>query len=370
MPRPAGNRPGINRFLFLVVIAMAAGYLFSNVFRTAFRDRSPVYREFDVMNTYAALTIPAESGAAGMSPTELADVAETVIRRVDTLMSPFGDLSDIRRLNETPAGVWIQVDPMTWTVVMEALRWHRLSGGAFDPTIGPIKALFRFSREDTVEWPSENALAEARNRVGTENLQYDREGMRLAWKRDGMRFDVGAIAKGYAADAAADALRARGVVNALINIGGELRVLGEKPGSPATPWRAGIRHPRRDDILERLDLKDAAVATSGDYEQYFMHNGVRYEHIIDPRTGLPLTGGPASVTVIHPTSGLAADAMATTMCVLGPEDGEAFLRDQALGLFSEGVRVVMLLPRNDGAVDRIEFTVRDGEVDVTRERHD
>ncbi|MCC8166830.1 MAG: FAD:protein FMN transferase, partial [Planctomycetes bacterium] len=165
-------------------------------------------------------------------------------------------------------------------------------------------------------------------------------------------------------------LQARGVKNALINIGGELRVLGEKPGSPATPWRAGIKHPRREDILERLDLKDAAVATSGDYERYFMYNGVRYEHIIDPRTGLPLTDGPASVTIVHPSSCLAADALATTMCVLGPENGEAFLRDQALGLFAKGVRVVMLLTRDDGAVDRIDFTVRDGEVEVSRDRHD
>ncbi|MCC8189456.1 MAG: FAD:protein FMN transferase, partial [Planctomycetes bacterium] len=113
---------------------------------------------------------------------------------------------------------------------------------------------------------------------------------------------------------------------------------------------------------------DFGVATSGDYESFFLYNGERYEHIIDPRSCQPLREGVAGVTVIYPGSCMAADALATTLCVLGPEDGRRFFQDQALGLFSAGVRAVMLIPQPDagGAFRRLDFEVNQtGEVRVT-----
>jgi thiamine biosynthesis lipoprotein len=288
----------------------------------------------------------------------LADLAEKAVREVDALMSPFGGDSDVRRLNGAPAGVWVEVNPLTWRVVMEALRWHRLSEGAFDPTIGPVKGLFQFNRTEVDSWPDAQALAEARERVGAKKLLFDREGMRLSWERDGMILDLGAIAKGFAVDRAAEVIAAQGVKNAIIDVGGELRLLGQKPGDPPAPWRAGIRHPRDGGrMLETLELSGQAVATSGDYENFFVYRGRRYEHIIDPRSGLPLAGGAASVTVIHPQSCLAADAMATTLCVLGPDQAGEFMRRQAWGLFSRGVRAIVLLVGPDGALRRREFNL-------------
>ncbi len=314
--------------------------------------------DFQTMRTFAVITIPAGSGTSE-NPEEVAELAKAAVLQIDQLMSPVGENSDIRRLNNTPAHQWVDVHPLTWQVVMEALRWNRLTDGAFDPTIGPIKALFKFDQREAGSWPDEKTLAEARKKTGAENIHYDREGMRLYLDADGMRIDLGAIAKGFAADQAARVLQAHGVQNALVNIGGELRILGKKPGHPPTPWHTGIRHPRLDEMAEKLELEDAAVATSGDYESYFTYQGKRYEHIINPHTGLPLSSGPSSVTVIHPNSCLAADALATTLCVLGPEKGKAFLEKQAMGLFTNGVRVIMLL--SDDATretgKRYEFTI-------------
>lgn len=369
--RTGGPRLKPVRILFLALLAGIAGYYLSNWAARYWRDSAGAVREFPVMNTYARITIPTASGS-GESPSDLADAAEAAIRRVNDLMSPFGDASDIRRLNESPAKTWLEVDPLTWRVVMEALRWHRLSGGAFDPTIGPIKHLFRFDQIEVDAWPSGADIAAARELVGADLVMYRREGMQLALERDGMRLDLGGIAKGFACDLAAEELSRRGVANAMIEIGGELRLMGMKPENPPRPWKTGVRDPRGDGIVAALDLADAAVATSGDYENYFVYRGQRYEHIIDPRTGLPLAEGVASATVVHPSSCLAADALATTMCVLGPEEGRAFLERQALGLFSGGVRVIMMIVKEgqgaDGELSRVTFTVNDrGGVEVDAE---
>lgn len=348
------SKARLNRTLLLSFAALLLGYSLSNLGRSWWRGKGAVARDFETMNTYGRITIPENSGATD-STEEIAALAEGMVQRVNALMSPFGERSDIKRLNDAPAGQWVEVDPLTWRVVMEALRWNRLSGGAFDPTIGPVKRLFTFDGSEAKSWPSEEALAEAKSKVGADKLLFEREGMRLAWAVDGMRLDLGAIAKGFAADLAAEELMRHGVRNALVDIGGELRVLGLKPPK-MVPWRAGVRHPRGDGMYETLPLEDVGVATSGDYERYFMYEGKRYEHIIDPRLGLPLQGGLASVTVVHPTSCLAADALATTLCVLGVEGGEAFLREQGLGLFSSGVRVIMLGVEGDG-VSRTEIVV-------------
>lgn len=350
----------------LCAMAMLAGYIFANWGKGWFDNHEDAVVDFETMNTYGRIRVPRGEGLAE-SPARIAEMAVAEVKRVNDLMSPFGPDSDVRRLNEAAPGEWVSVDQLTWTVAMEALRWHRLSGGAFDPTIGPVKKLFRFDRNTLESWPDQEELAEAQAMVGAEKLLFEREGMRLGWAAPGMRLDLGAIAKGFAVDCAAEILLRHGVANALVDIGGELRVLGMKPGDPSTTWKAGIKNPRGDDILETLSLSNAAVATSGDYEQYFVYQGKRFEHIIDPRTGLPVTGGPASVTIIHPDSGLAADALATTMSVLSEEEGEKFLRAQALGLFSRGVRVILLQAGDGNRWNRIEFKVEaGGEVSVDR----
>lgn len=359
----ASRRPPLNSdratTLLLAVVALLAGYLVATRidWRRWFNNHD-VQRTFETMRTSAIITIPAQSGP-DLPGAELADLAEHAVQQINNLMAPQGDQSDIYRLNSAAAGVWVEVDPLTWDVVMEALRWHRLSDGAFDPTIGPVKRLFTFNKGEITTWPDAETLSQARAKVGADKLRYDREGMRLSWATDGMRLDLGAIAKGYAADKAMEVLIQHGVRHAMINIGGELRLLGGKPGQPPTPWVTGIQNPRWDhqtsnaQVVDTRTLFDGAVATSGDYENFFVYHGKRYLHFINPHTGLPLEGGPgvaAGVTVFHPDSGLAADALATTLCVMGPEEGANFLTDQALGLFRRGVEVVMLVAGDSDAV--------------------
>jgi thiamine biosynthesis lipoprotein len=138
-----------------------------------------------------------------------------------------------------------------------------------------------------------------------------------------MGLDLGAIAKGRAVDRALDKLVARGIRNAIIDAGGDLRIIGSRPGKDS--WRIGVQHPREPGVLLlTLDLKDTAIVTSGDYERFFMVDGVRYHHILDPSTGQPARGC-QSVTVLAPTA-TEADACATAAFVLGPSKGLAFLR--------------------------------------------
>lgn len=361
--RPPLRDPArLNRTVLLCIIALMAGYFLSGRLGKALGKQGAAERNFETMNTFGRILVPEGSGS-DMEPEELAKLAEEAVRQINTLMSPFGEGSDVRRLNAAKANEWVEVHPLTWNVVMEALRWHRLSGGAFDPTIGPIKRLFTFDQREVERLPDAHVMAEAKSRIGGDKLQFEREGMRLAWTKDGMQLDLGAIAKGYAADRAAEVLLKHGVTNALVDIGGELRVLGSRPGNPPRPWRAGIQNPRGTDAVERLELENVGVATSGDYERFFMHNGKRYEHIIDPRKGMPLTEGVAAVTAIHPSSCLAADALATTMTVLGVDEGKKFLESQALGLFSQGVRIILLEVLPEGALRRVEYVVNtDGTV--------
>ncbi len=364
---PFRPRQGPGRTLVLILVAGIAGYVFAgHGFRWLWRDSAGVRHNFETMRTYARITIPDGEGES-ISPADIARLAEQAVQEVNALMGPVGEYSDIRTLNSAGKNRWVEVHPRTWAVVMEALRWHRLTNGAFDPTIGPLKRLFTFSGGEE-PWPDETTLEQARAKVGADKIRFNREGLQLSTTVDGMVIDLGAIAKGYAADRAADVLLANGVRNALVDIGGELRVLGMKPGNPPTPWRAGIRNPRKDEVLEELPLTNVAVATSGDYENFFFHNGQRYEHIIDPRSGTPLAEGVASVTVIHPDSCLAADALATSLSVLGVEEGEKFLRSQALGLFSTGVQVIILTIDGKDRLVRTEFNVDDkGDVETSSE---
>lgn len=348
-------RGGAHRTLAFIIAAVLAGYLIAGWARTRFRDTRDAERHFETMNTYARIRVLPGPSLTD-SPEKLAELAENTVKRVAELMAPVADpsdpdASDVVKLNNAPPGEWVAVNPLTWTVVMESLRWHRLTNGAFDPTIGPIKRLFRFEQTETAAWPSDAALNAARENVGAEKLLFEREGMRLAWKKDGMRLDLGAIAKGFSADLAAQTLIRHGVTRALVDIGGELRLIGQREPGPDGAWRTGIKSPRGDEIVEKLQLADTAVATSGDYERFFTYKGKRYEHIIDPRTGLPITKGPASVTVIHPSSCLAADALATTMCVMGPDEGRTFVEEQAQTLFAEGVRIIMLTQDRTSAPD-------------------
>lgn len=323
-------------------------------------------RRFSSMHAVVELIIPSESGS-GIPPVELADRAEVAVRNLNDLLGPKGERSDVRRLNDAAPGEWVAVDPLTIRVVVEAKRWHVMTEGLFDPTIGPLKRLFRFDNAALVQWPSEQALDEARTRVGADKLLVDEEGMRLSWAAPGMYLDLGGIAKGFAADVAADILLGAGVENALISVGGEMRILGSKPGSPPEPWEIGLTDPRGKGMTYAASVTSRALASSGDYESFFEYEGRRYSHILDPRSGLPLPEKVAGATVSHPASATCADALATVMCILGSERGARFLEMNWREAGLAGTDIVLFEILGGGSVEVVRLSVDDGgAVTVTR----
>jgi thiamine biosynthesis lipoprotein len=204
------------------------------------------------------------------------------------------------------------------------------SGGAFDVTVGPLVDAWGFGPEGRLSGlPDEERLAELRESVGFEGLAMDREAGTLSKTHPATLVDLSGIAKGYGVDQVATALLELGYTAYLVEIGGEVKVRGRKPDGSA--WRVAIEAPESERrVLHRVvELVDMAVATSGDYRNFYEEDGVRYAHIIDPRTGHPVRHAGAAVSVLH-RDAVVADAWATALSVLGPEEGMAVAEREGL----------------------------------------
>ncbi|MGD8353466.1 MAG: FAD:protein FMN transferase [Pseudomonadota bacterium] len=203
-------------------------------------------------------------------------------------------------------------------ILSTAMEVSRATSGAFDPTLGALVYLWGFGREEPT-LPEPARIEEAFGGSGWERVPAKDccpEGLKI-W------FDLGGVAKGYAVDDAVKVLETSGIRAGIVNAGGDLRTFGEKPGSGS--WKIGIQDPENPrELAGILQLGDAAVATSGDYQRYFEKDGIRYHHILDPSTGYPAHSGLRGTTVIAPDCAT-ADALATAAFVLGPERGLALL---------------------------------------------
>jgi len=252
-----------------------------------------------------------------------AAAAFEAVRDVDRRMSSYKSESEISRLAALGAGEEMSISAPTLEVLSFSRELAEVSGGAFDVTVGPLVELYRGARREG-RLPEEKKLTEARESVGWRLLRLDERSGTAALEKAGMRLDLGGVAKGFAVDRAAAALRAEGARRALVEAGGEYVAVGEK--APGRPWWVGIRHPRREDALWGvIELRPGeAVATSGDYEKFFVAGGKKYSHIVDPRTGRPLSGGAVSVTVLAPDC-MTADGLATALSVRGRTGAEALL---------------------------------------------
>ncbi|TNF47140.1 FAD:protein FMN transferase [bacterium] len=205
-------------------------------------------------------------------------------------------------------------------ILSVAIEVARMSRGAFDPTMGELVALWGFDRSEP-KVPGSVRISEALGSVGYKRLSVDGVSVKVSGEK--VWLELGGVAKGYAVDEAVRILKKGGVSAGIINAGGDLRAFGEKPDGKQ--WRIGVQNP--DDpqgMLGVLILKEGSVATSGDYERYFELDGVRYHHILDPKTGLPSRSGIRSVTVVTSECVL-ADALATAAFVLGPDQGQELL---------------------------------------------
>jgi len=258
---------------------------------------------------------------AGARAEAAIDEAFDEVARLEVLMSEWRPDSEISRVNAAAGRAAVPVSPEIMEILAEARRVSEASAGAFDASWATLRGLWSF-RADHGPPPSP---AEARARaksIDYRRILVDAASHSVKLERAGMAIGLGGIAKGYALDRAATILKNRGLTSFILYAGGQVLVAGRRGDRP---WRVGIQHPRSPDVyFAYFSPGEGAVSTSGDYEHFYVHEGVRYHHIIDPRTGYPATRTVA-VTVIAP-KGVSADAWATALFVLGPEAGMAVAR--------------------------------------------
>lgn len=290
-------------FLFAFVFLVYPASVFS----------SGLYKFHQVaMGTVVEITLTGESEASAQ---KAALQAFQEIKRIEHLMSSWIESSDVTRINRFAGNDGVKVSPETLEVIKRAQQVSNLSDGGFDITVGPLVQVWRKARERGMP-PEMEEVKETLNWVNFRNLKTSYGG-KVWLKKKGMTVDLGGIGKGYAADRAFGLLKGLGYRNVVVNAGGDLRVGGSKPDGP---WSVGVQHPRNPEkMMARIFASDGAVATSGDYENFFIHQGKRYHHILDPRNGFPAEEC-QSVTVLH-KEGAMADALATAIFVLGPEKG-------------------------------------------------
>lgn len=266
----------------------------------------------------------------GRDPAPIQPMIEAELAEIDRQMSTWRDdsaISEFNRREDTDA------HPAPAALVEVVALAHQVSertGGAFDVTVAPLVDAWGFGRPGPVAAPTDEQLAALRARVGWSSLHADRAASTLRKDQPGLTITLSAIAPGYAADVLSDRLVELGFPRHLVDVGGEFRARGD---GPEGPWRLGIERPDGsvDDrvVQEVVPLRDAALATSGDYRNYREEHGRRISHTIDPRTGRPIDHKLASVTIIHESAAL-ADAWATALNVLGPEDGFALAEREGL----------------------------------------
>lgn len=245
------------------------------------------------------------------------------IGRVEGVFSVFRKESEISKINRLKANETLKISDEVFHLIEKSVEFTIKTEGAFDITVKPLVDLWNTAKSDR-KIPSVIDIDKAGSRVGSENIVLDKEAGTISFKRDGVMLDMGGIAKGYATYKAMEVLKANGIRNAIVNSGGDMYCLGVRAKNK--PWKVGIQHPRKNGgVLMNIILEGKAVDTSGDYEKYFTLDGKRFSHIIDPRTGYPIGDKTVSATVVAPDP-VTADAIATALCILGPEKGLVAIR--------------------------------------------
>lgn len=261
------------------------------------------------------------------------EIAFEQIEKVDDLMSDYRSDSEISKVNLNAFDRPVKVSKPTFEVLQRSLEFSRFSDGAFDITVGPLVELWRSAAEANSP-PNDAEIGKAHAKVGYEKLLLDPNEMTVWFTVNGMKLDLGGIAKGYAIDKAIEAMQAAGAVGGMVDIGGDIRCFG-LPRQGKDNWLIGLQNPLpieaeepndavgAEQVLLILKLTDAAIATSGHYRRFVLIDGKKHSHIMDSRTGAGAEGL-SSATIIS-TDATSADALATIVSVMGAEKGLAFI---------------------------------------------
>jgi thiamine biosynthesis lipoprotein len=359
---PSTDAPNIWRRWILPGLFVIA--LFVVVFTRGHDDATPArsittFTGPTMGSTYAVKVVTGPLDPKSHQTIERA-IAET-LASIDLSMSTWRPDSELSRFNTAQTTDPVVISAPLQAVIGEAIRIGQLSGGAFDVTVGPLVNAWGFGPAGEQSPPDEATLAALRARVGLDKLVLDPAAGTLRKTRPDVYVDLSAIAPGHGVDRIALALEALGYDEYLVEISGELRARGHNADDE--PWRVGIERPASlpdadaRAIREVITLDDASLATSGDYRNYYERDGKRLSHTIDPRTGRPIEHRLASVSVVTARSST-ADALATALNVLGPDEGFAFAEAQGLaalfivrapdGTFSERVTAAFAAMRVPG----------------------
>ena len=286
---------------------------------------NPTAGPLDYGVQFVAMASDCEVRLAGVSAARaqtLAALAIAEVRRIETKYSRYRADSVVSRISAAAGnGESIAIDAETAQLLAFATQLFALSDGLFDATSGVLRQVWDFK---TGRRPTAQQLAEVLPRIGWNHVNWNDQSARLT--RPGMELDFGGFGKEYAADRAATLLANEGAQHGLVNLGGDIRVIG--PQADGSPWSMGIRHPRQDNaVIASIPISSGALATSGDYERFFVEGGERFCHILNPRTGWPAQHW-QSISVIAPVC-VAAGAMSTTAMLKG-SDATAFLQEQGV----------------------------------------
>jgi FAD:protein FMN transferase len=264
------------------------------------------------------------------------------MRRIDNLMSHYKPESQLSQINARAAQEPVQVDPELFDLIKLSTHYSEITEGAFDITYASVGHLYDYPHHVK---PTEEQIKAALPGVNWRNMLFDPVHHTIRFEHAGMRIDLGGIGKGYAVDRGIAILQARGIKHALVTAGGDSRIIGDRMGRP---WVVGIRNPDdKNKVVTRIPIVNSAMSTSGDYERFFDEGGVRYHHIIDPRTGHSASKV-RSATVLGPTA-TQTDGMSKTAFVLGPEKAleiinrmpeydAVFITPEGKILYSNGLR--------------------------------
>jgi FAD:protein FMN transferase len=285
--------------------------------------RTSEFRGPTMGTTWSVKVVPPGGPIDGPSRARLDKALRDDLARVNALMSTWDPESELSRLNRSDSTDAVPVSAETFEVLRLSAEFSVETGGAFDITLAPLIDAWGFGASgDEVATPEDARLRELRDLVGMSLLELDASARTVRKREPGVRCDVAAVAPGYAADRLAAIVRNHGYDNFLVDVGGEL--VAEGVNETGQPWQVAIERPQtRGRSIERIiSVRNRAVATSGDYRKYHVVNGELLAHVIDPRTGRPIRHRLASATVIDERA-VRADALATALMVLGPDEGLA-----------------------------------------------
>ncbi len=294
----------------LVVFALLSGLFIKNLKQ----EKATTESEF-IFDTLCSITVFSKADTPAVQK------AFDEALRIHNLANFYDSQSDVSKINHAKSGEAVTIDKDILNMLQLSQDIFKKSGGAFDITIAPISKLWNFNEASTP--PDEARIARLMPFIGTNLITVDYNQMTVSKKYTDVQIDLGAVAKGYAADKAAEVLKEFNVDCGLIDFGGNIVTIGKNPNSDDGKWRIGVQTPYAPmgEHLKTIDVEgDCAIVTSGTYQRYFKYNGVTYHHILDPKVGFPANQSYDSVTVCANRAAL-ADCLATAIFVMGKESG-------------------------------------------------